>query len=32
MNYCMAGYFRGMLISIIFVVDLVVMKISTHEN
>ena len=28
--YCMAGNFRGVLIFIIFVVDLAVTKISTH--
>ena len=30
--YRMAGNFRGVLIFVIFVVDLAVMKISTHEN
>ena len=30
--YCMAGNFRGVLIFVIFVVDLAVTKISTHEN
>jgi hypothetical protein len=31
-NYRMAGNFRGVLIFVIFVVDLAVTKISTHEN
>ena len=31
-RYRMAGNFHGVLIFIIFVVDLAVMKISTHEN
>ena len=31
-TYCMAGNFRGVLIFVIFVVDLAVTKISTHEN
>ena len=30
--YRMAGNFRGVLIFVIFVVDLAVAKISTHEN
>ena len=30
--YRMAGNFRGVLIFVIFVVDLAVTKISTHEN
>ena len=32
MNYRIAGYFRGVLIFVIFVVHLLVTKISTHEN
>ena len=31
-DYRMAGNFRGVLIFVIFVVDLAVTKISTHEN
>ncbi len=30
--YRMAGNFRGVLIFVIFVVDLAVTRISTHEN
>ena len=30
--YRMVGNFRGVLIFVIFVVDLAVMEISTHEN
>ena len=31
-RYCMAGNFHGVLIFVIFVVDLAVTKITTHEN